>query len=689
MIKEFWYEFDESQSDVGQVKMGHQKRRTDIQVMRGVAVLAVLLFHTRETWFTAGYLGVDVFFVISGFVVMPLIVRIFSNQDGMRVRDSISGLRAFYIRRFYRLAPALGVTLMFSLIVILLLGPVLDHMRFASQGLAALFLVGNFGAYHYSGGNYFAPNPNPLIHLWSLSAEEQIYLFLPIVIFLLLYITRKRRQFSFQLVILFLGVFAYFVDTALRMFPQILRDHGITDLSGLMFYSPVSRMWEFCIGSTAYFLSARSTKPFGRSRKYLNCFLTILLGVLLFLPINGYKFQTVVISILAAAVIYFRSFENFPGVLHRAGGWLGDRSYSIYLVHMPLLYVALYSPIFVHERFLATTISFALSIAVGAVIYQNIEERFRIKSTTPLERVVTFRTLFIFFVFIPILLFAGMRSGAEKHYWGLDPNPTPLVGGLVRDDPSCYLEASPCSYPAKKSIAEALLIGDSHAGAIFQTFAGTMNSIGVTAYGMQQAGCQFILRGSVSREEARVLNYSFLKPGYSESCFSHNDSIVRWIKSHPSVKVFISQRSSSIRPESINEEKYREIIFKNLIYLKEINSHLVVIGPSPEFPDPVGVFQVGLLIWERAYVPPKSFPISAMQDEPIRDNEFLSLNTPIQGIHFIDSVQLFCTNTKCTRFQNSNWLFYDSDHLTPLGASRLKLPIAEHMNLILGKQLHY
>ena len=670
---------------MGQVKMGHQKRRTDIQVMRGIAVLAVLLFHTRETWFTAGYLGVDVFFVISGFVVMPLIVRIFSNQDGMRVRESISGLRSFYIRRFYRLAPALGVTLMFSLIVILLLGPVLDHMRFASQGLAALLLVGNFGAYHYSGGNYFAPNPNPLIHLWSLSAEEQIYLFLPIVIFIFLYIRRKGRQFSFQLVILFLGVFAYLVDTALRMFPQILQNHGITDVSGLMFYSPVSRMWEFCIGGTAYFLSTRSTKPSGRSRKYLNYFLTILLGALLFLPINGYKFQAVVISLLAAAVIYSRSFENLPSALHRAGGWFGDRSYSIYLIHMPLLYVALYSPIFDRARFLATIIAFAASIAVGAVIYQNIEERFRIKSTTPRVRVATFRTLFICFVFIPILLFAGMRFGAEKHYWGHDPNPTPLVGGSVRDDPSCYLEAGPCSYPAKNSIAEALLIGDSHAGAIFQTFAATMNSIGVTAQGMQQAGCQFILRRSVSREEARVLNYSFLKPGYGESCFSHNDSIVRWIKSHPSVTVFISQRSSSIRPEGIKEEQYRNIIFKNLIYLKKINSNLVVIGPSPEFPDPVGVFQVGLLIWEKPYVPPISFPVSSMRGEPIRDNEFLTLNTSIQRIHFIDSIQLFCTNIKCTRYQNLNWSFYDSDHLTPFGASRLKLPIAGQMNLILGK----
>lgn len=144
------------------------KHRKDIQILRGLAVLAVVLFHSYERTFPLGYLGVDVFFVISGFVVTPLILRIFTRTT---FRGKISSLKYFYERRFYRLAPALTVTLVLSAIAILLLGPIVDHQKFARQGIATLLLLGNFGAYRYS-GDYFSPNPNPLIHTWSLSVEE-------------------------------------------------------------------------------------------------------------------------------------------------------------------------------------------------------------------------------------------------------------------------------------------------------------------------------------------------------------------------------------------------------------------------------------------------------------------------------------------------------------------------------------
>lgn len=664
--------------EVGQVREKFHQRRTDIQVMRGVAVLAVLLFHSRESFFTAGYLGVDVFFVISGFVVTPLINRIFFDQDGRRTGETVSGLRAFYTRRFYRLAPALGVTLLFSLVVILLLGPVSDHVRFASQGLAALFLVGNFGAYHYSGGNYFAPNPNPLIHLWSLSAEEQIYILLPIIIFILLYITRKRQHFSLQLSILFLGIFAYFVDTAVRIFPQVLQSHGISDVPGLMFYTPISRLWEFCIGSMAYFLSLRTIKTMGKLRSYLNLSLMIFLGVLLFLPINGYKFQSVVITALAAVAMYLESFEDLPSVLRHIGGWLGDRSYSIYLVHMPLLYVAIYSPLFSHERFLATIVAFATSILVGALIYQKIEERFRINSITPSSHVVAFRTLFICFVFIPILLFASMRSGAEKHYWGHDPNPVPPVYATTIDY-SCYLSLTPCAYPVSNPNGQALLIGDSHAASLFQTFAESMATEGVSSFVWQKSGCQFISREKISSKDASLLRLGLVHSGEKESCFSHNESIVKWIKVHPKAFVFISQRSSSIRPAGMSEADYRNVVYRNLIYLRSLSARLTVIGPNPEFPDVTQFFQGGLLLWQKAYIPPRTFPTSSMVGEPARDDAFLSAHLPSEGIGYINSITPFCSLQVCTRWNQSKWLYVDHDHLSLYGAERLKLSIRKQI----------
>ncbi len=109
--------------------MSDLKYRRDLQVLRGLAVLAVVLFHARETSFPLGFLGVDVFFVISGFVVTPMIFRIFTEQPKSQGWP-LTKLSNFYKSRFYRLAPALAVTLVVSVVPIFLFGPIDDHQRF-------------------------------------------------------------------------------------------------------------------------------------------------------------------------------------------------------------------------------------------------------------------------------------------------------------------------------------------------------------------------------------------------------------------------------------------------------------------------------------------------------------------------------------------------------------------------------
>jgi peptidoglycan/LPS O-acetylase OafA/YrhL len=168
--------------------MAEKTYRRDIQVLRGVAVLAVVLFHANESYFPNGYLGVDIFFVISGFVVTPLILRIFIKQTA---RERLANLGLFYKNRFYRLAPALAATLTISAIFIFLFASIDDHQRFIRQGITALLLIGNLGAYKYS-TDYFSPIPNPLIHTWSLSVEEQIYIFLPLIFIMTL---RNQRSY--------------------------------------------------------------------------------------------------------------------------------------------------------------------------------------------------------------------------------------------------------------------------------------------------------------------------------------------------------------------------------------------------------------------------------------------------------------------------------------------------------------
>lgn len=135
--------------------------RTDIQVLRGLAVIAVILYHADSKFFSLGYLGVDIFFVISGYVIMPKIISIFQPNYQFKLSKLIN----FYRSRFYRIVPALVFALIFSVLLILFFGPPEYHSRIARQGISSMFFVGNFGALIYS-GNYFSPDINPLIHMW-------------------------------------------------------------------------------------------------------------------------------------------------------------------------------------------------------------------------------------------------------------------------------------------------------------------------------------------------------------------------------------------------------------------------------------------------------------------------------------------------------------------------------------------
>ncbi|MER9188286.1 acyltransferase family protein [Mesorhizobium australicum] len=152
--------------------MGSQhKIRTEIEGLRAVAVLSVILFHLGVTWLPGGFLGVDVFFVISGFLITTNILR-----DLERDRFSF---KEFYLRRFLRLFPALATTALATLVASFILLPPDEVMDLARSAVAAIFSVSNI--YFWSKVGYFdtAAHLKPLLHTWSLGVEERFYLIWP------------------------------------------------------------------------------------------------------------------------------------------------------------------------------------------------------------------------------------------------------------------------------------------------------------------------------------------------------------------------------------------------------------------------------------------------------------------------------------------------------------------------------
>lgn len=637
--------------------MKKAKYREDIQVLRGIAVLAVVLFHADEQYFPLGYLGVDVFFVISGFVVMPLIIRIYVGRS---IRDRVGALVSFYKARFFRLAPALAVTLIVSVLIIFLLGPPGDHNRFARQGFATLFLAGNFGAYRYS-GDYFAPNPNPLVHTWSLSVEEQIYVVLPVLLLLIvLHRIEIKKIITISLVIISAISFALFLFPALvePIYALFTSHYNGTSFT---FYSPISRIWQFTLGGLGFLLLENNKNEYVRVSKSVQVFFVLMLLVFLFGPLHlNLELSSIVATLITLFVILTKSLEINPKILTRLLTWTGDRSYSIYLVHMPLLYIAKYSPavefFFTESRILQTIIAVILSIYLGALSYEAVENRFRNRGN---DHGIGFKSssmALVFTLVIPSILFISLDRGSSNLYWGLNKNIS-QPANPVSLDPNCSRMSNigpPCFYPNPKATGTVLLLGDSQAGGLSQAVidAGRQQNWNVVVW--TAAGCR--VNFNQRRENAA-----------DQRCSNQNVRKLAWVKKHKPNLVIVAQ---------FVERNESQIDLRDaLIILKANVPSLLVIETTPVFPD-AKEFMVDRPLLMNPYIPPRIFALNEMK---ISDEEASSQLESWARFNSIDTMNfdsLFCGSQSCSRYLKGEWLYRDYDHLSIVGAS-LTIPQIE------------
>jgi peptidoglycan/LPS O-acetylase OafA/YrhL len=621
--------------------------RTDIQVFRGLAVIAVVLFHANESIFPIGYLGVDVFFIISGLVVTPLILNIYSEES---MKNGLSfSLLNFYKRRFYRLAPALAVCLAISAFAVFLIGSPDEHPKFLRQGIATLFLVGNFGAYKYS-GDYFSPAPNPLVHTWSLSVEEQIYCLLPIILIGSLLNRRNIRKSASVLLTLIT-----LISLISFLFPAILEPvysrAGVQSSSQFSFYSPADRIWQFTLGGLIYLFATKHSEKIRSLGKFYNLLLTVGLMLILFSPLPlGVKESSLVASCLSIAVLVFKSLETLPNFIVNKLKWVGDRSYSIYLLHMPLLYLAKFSPITgignSENRIIPIFLAIFLSIYLGSINYTMIEKKYRESGKNNSNGIKTIALALVMTFVLPLTLFSSMAVGIKKQYWGLDRNlKQPPYAGFL--DPECErdtINGPPCIYENREATKSVMLIGDSHAGMFSEAFVRAAFQTGFSPIVWTHSGCRFQL---TSASDLR------------KHCLLINKKMITDIAERKPSAILVSQ--------AISNDLDLKPVLDAILRLKAYSPHVSVLGNTPVFPDS-NRFMKSMPILASTYVPPKEFNLNFMDSSPFEVSKEMATWSKRNGIDFLPTIPIFCDDLFCKRWNSRGWLYRDSNHLSVLGA---------------------
>ena len=438
--------------------------RPEIDGLRAISVIAVVLFHAGLGC-SGGYVGVDVFFVISGFLITSLLLRDLSESKFSMIQ--------FWERRIRRIVPALVAVLVPTLLVgYLLLAPGdLDDLGIAtiSQALMAANI------YFWNETGYFAgpAELKPLLHTWSLAVEEQFYLFFPIGLCLIYRVSRKSVLLCFLL---------------LASLSMTVNVYAVSRSPSATFFLLPTRAWELLVGSIVATIPIVRVKPWFDEFGSALGLVSIIASVFLYSPATLFPGLAASVPVLGGGLFLFCNtrFLTFPGriLAYKPIVFVGLISYSLYLWHWPIL---VYTRYVMNEvpRPLAV-VACLVSIGIASFSYHFIEQPFR-------KRVYckTRQSVFTFAAFsIGLLIAAGIFFHQQE---GI-PHRYPEEFTTYWDDAEYWGEQHQCTQAdltidrlpqigeVSQTTPQFIVWGDSHAMATTHSIESTAKAFGIWGY---------------------------------------------------------------------------------------------------------------------------------------------------------------------------------------------------------------
>lgn len=636
--------------------------RRDIDGLRAVAVLSVLIYHAFPGILPGGFIGVDIFFVISGYLI--------SNIIREELVSGTFSIRQFYARRIRRILPALLIVLFFCLLSGWLILLPEEYKQLAKHITSATTFTSNFRLLSESGYFDAEAEMKPLLHLWSLAIEEQFYIIWPLIIGTAL----KFRSKSLTLIIL-LAATSFLVNL-----------ESIADNINLAFYGPAARFWELMLGGMIAFLPKNATTAAQREGNKLGV-IGILLLVIGFAFINNQRAFPGFWALLptTGALLIILGGENSTltksTLSTRPLSSIGKISYPLYLWHWPLL-----SFLYICTGQASTTeraLALALAFILASATYIFAERKIRY---IPGRGVVTtlVATLLITLFMARVV---DINNGFPKRSPAVDSainvnekdfEKTRFSDGSCENLPSYSpLEREVCFTQSKKPVA--MFFGDSHAIALYSAIQrGTFNA---NAMLLASHGCEMYLGIKITHTKAQE---------WGNNCSLVMERGLNLLNKMPFIKdVILAQRMPSFENPATKysaDGKDTSAIdafiqgTNNLISQIEgmgRRTILVLDTPTLKLPPSRCIQRVSFLHPQECRRLAVDFEVGrAPYLEAIRD-----IKAKHPNLMIYDPKAIFCGGHICRAQLSGKYLYFDDNHITDM-ASKI---ILEDMKFLMDK----
>ena len=651
--------------------------RPDIDGLRALAVLAVVGFHAFPNWFKGGFIGVDVFFVISGYLISAILFKDLAGAQFSFIN--------FYTRRIRRIFPALIIVLFFSLDFGWFMLFQDEYAQLGKHILGGVGFISNYLFWQESGYFDTAAETKPLLHLWSLGIEEQFYIFWP----LLLWLAWKSRLNLLALIIL--GLILSFSWNMKSIYVDVVAT----------FYSPQTRFWELFSGAILAYLhlhEAKNTHPlFLRANHFCSRYANALSGLGLILIISGLIFITsakhfpgkwalfpVVGSFLIIATGQ-SSWLNRKILSHRVLVEIGLISFPLYLWHWPIL--AFLRIILGEQPSLGVRIGAVfLAIVLAWLTYRFIERpiRFHLNKTVINITLVVFMGLVavgggVLFLNPESITRASAKEGLDLKFQQNFPN----YGSCT--EPILIEVAGQIG--CKKNISKepnAVIFGDSHAidkysGLIQNDPNNTWRLIGINGcppvmgIGLKnsQSDCETKSRKAIewiaNNKNIQLVDLAFYGNVFLEGSYAFDHLI-----NHLGPENFKFSLENNLTAS--RAEIFYEGLNNSIRYLLNHGKKVIISIDVPELP-----FSPRDCL--RNYYKNCELDYKEVENRQLLLRQIIDeLKTSNPAIIVFDPMDIVCNGDKCSFIKNGHSLYRDSHHLSWFGASLYGKLLVESFN---------